>query len=231
MADKLRYNGIMKSFEDNVIRFYAGDNPEMFEIERRCIDRNGKVLDFLKQHLPSGKILDVGAGNGFTAEKLMTNDRLIIPMEPDEKIIDQKKNLIWTRGVAQELPFHKDIFDGAYSTWAFFFPSMGIKRVKEGLTELNRVVKKDGTILIVDNAGDDEFMSLADRVIVDFESDRKFWESMGFSSTMINTTFRFDNVEEAQKLLGFYFGEKGKNFNKTEIEYKVVVYEGKSKRK
>ena len=213
---------------NDVIKFYAGEDPEMFEIERRCMDRDGKVIDYLNKHLPNGLILDVGAGNGFTAEKLTTPDRLIIPMEPDEKIIDPQKELVWIKGVAQHLPFHNKVFNGAYSTWAFYFPSMGAEQVKDGINELKRVVKKDGTILIVNNAGSDEFSTLADKEIGNFESDNKFWESVGFSYTIIDTSFRFDNVEEAQKLLGFYFGEKGKQVDKTEFQYRVVVCEGKA---
>lgn len=218
-----------QNFEEGVIKFYAGENPEMFEIERRCMDRDGKVIEYLSQNLPKGLILDIGAGNGFTAGKLISEDRVIVPVEPDEKIIDSKKNLIWIKGIAQDLPFHNNIFDGAYSTWAFFFPSMGIEKVREGLSELNRVVKRDGKILIVDNAGKDEFFSLSNRKLVDFESDDQFWKSVGFSHTIVNTSFKFDTKEEARKLLGFYFGEKGKQFNDTEVQYRVVAYEGKSK--
>ena len=216
----------MNNFNKDIIKFYAGDNPEMFEIERRCMDRDGRVIEFLNKHLPHGLILDVGAGNGFTAEKLTTEGRLVIPMEPDEKIIDPQKELVWIKGVAQHLPFHDKVFNGAYSTWAFYFPSMGTEQVKEGLNELKRVIKKGGTILIVDNAGDDEFSALADKNIGNFESDNKFWDSVGFTHTIIDTSFRFDNIDEARKLLGFYFGEKGKQINKTEFQYRVVVYEG-----
>lgn len=71
--------------------------------------------------MPScGKTLDIGAGNGFTASALKSNDRILYPMEPSEGMKDYNQDLIWSKGVAQEIPFHSDYFDGIYSTWAYF---------------------------------------------------------------------------------------------------------------
>ena len=36
------------------IPFYGGKQPEMFEIERRCMDREGVVTSYLQEHLPKG---------------------------------------------------------------------------------------------------------------------------------------------------------------------------------
>ena len=105
---------------NKVIPFYGGENPDLFEIERRCMDREGKVIEYLNGNLPVGIVLDVGAGNGFTAQKLNRGNRIIIAMEPDVKMVDEKKDLIWANGVAQDIPFHSNTFDAVYSTWAFF---------------------------------------------------------------------------------------------------------------
>ncbi len=214
---------IMKKKDSQIIKFYGGDNPELFEIERRCMDRAGKVVAYLDSKLPSsGKVLDVGAGNGFTAEKLSRDSRRVVAMEPDEKMIDPSKDIIWVKGAAQEMPFHANVFDAAYSTWAFFFPSFNKERTHVGLNELNKVVKKGGAILIVDNVDDDEFSALAEKDIGSMKADLEFWTSVNFKSTIIESHFKVDSIEEAQKLLGFYFGEKGYQINKTEIEYKLL---------
>ncbi|MBB4824977.1 SAM-dependent methyltransferase [Sporosarcina luteola] len=202
-----------------IIPFYGGTRPDLFEIERRCMDRDGKVIQFLESNVPNGIVLDVGAGNGYTAEKLLTESRLVIPMEPDEKMIDQSKQLIWSNGVAQSIPFHSNTFDGMYSTWAFFFD--GISDIDEGLKEIERVVKNTGRIIIVDNYGNDEFCSFAPQ---DISSSVAAWVERGFDYEIIDTEFVFDTVEEARKLLTFYFGEQGQNVSKTRLEYKVVAY-------
>ncbi|MFC7365491.1 MULTISPECIES: class I SAM-dependent methyltransferase [Bhargavaea] len=206
-------------FESKIIPFYGGIKPELFEIERRCMDRKGNVIQYLEEHLPDGLILDVGAGNGFTAEKLIREGRFVIPMEPDEKMIDRSKKLVWSNGVAQSIPFHDNTFDAIYSTWAFFFD--GIKDIDEGLSEVERVVKDGSRIIIVDNYGDDEFCSYSPN---DITSSVAPWVQRGFEYEVIDTEFIFDDVLEAKKLLTFYFGEQGSRVNKTTLEYKVVAY-------
>ncbi|MBR7552740.1 class I SAM-dependent methyltransferase [Allobacillus sp. GCM10007491] len=202
-----------------IIPFYGSTKPDLFEIERRCMDREGKVIKFLDTILPSGNLLDVGAGNGYTAEKLTSERRNIVAMEPDENMIDRNKRLIWSNGVAQSIPFHSNTFDAMYSTWAFFFD--GITDLDDGLKEVERVVKKDGKIIIVDNYGNDEFCSLSTQ---DISSNVSKWVQRGFDYHVIHTEFIFDSIEEARKLLTFYFGEKAKQIDKTRIEYKVVAY-------
>ena len=55
-----------------VIPFYGADEPELFAIERRAMDRDGLVIDALHELLPPGLVLDVGAGDGFTADDVYT---------------------------------------------------------------------------------------------------------------------------------------------------------------
>jgi len=182
----------MEIKEEDIIKFYGGEKPELFEIERRCMDRDGKVIDYLQNKLPFGKILDIGAGNGYTAEKLQHPQRQIIALEPDSKMIDPTKNIIWVKGVAQNLPFHDKIFDAVYSTWAFFFPDIGAEKIDKGVNEIERVIKPDGKVFIIDNAGNDEFSSFSERYIGNENQDFDYWSKKGFKKTIINTHFKFD---------------------------------------
>jgi ubiquinone/menaquinone biosynthesis C-methylase UbiE len=207
-----------------IVPFYGGDFPRMFAIERRCMDRDGKVLSFLHQALPVGTVLDIGAGNGYTAEFLTTPERRVVALEPDQRMMDTRKPVLWARGIAQRLPFRDAAFHAAYATWAFFFS--GLPGIEEGLSELHRVVRPGGPLLVVDNAGDDEFCALAAHNIA---SSPSWWQSRGFRQTVLHTSFRFDSLTEARELLTFYFGTKiHRKISKTEIEYKVAVYRAES---
>lgn len=206
-------------FENQIIPFYGGNNSYLFEIERRCMDREGKVISYLNHNLPRGKILDVGAGNGFTAEQIQSNHRNITAMEPDIKMVDFSKNLNWVNGVAQSMPFHTNTFDGAYATWAFFFN--GIEDIELGIEELKRVVQPGGKIIIIDNYGDDEFTSFSK---FDISNPVDKWFERGFEVAIINTHFIFDSILEAKELMSFYFQEKGNEVNQLKLEYKVAAF-------
>jgi SAM-dependent methyltransferase len=206
-----------------VIPFYGADYPHLFAIERRAMDKEGHVIEYLDHVLPAGVVLDIGAGNGFTAQKLTLPRRRIIPLEPNRGMINTGVALPWIQGVAQELPFLSQSLSGAYATWAYFFPiyhGYG----PAGLRELHRVIKPKHPIVIVDNAGDDEFCALFDH---DISSDAAWWQDQGFEQHIIETHFEFESMDEAEELLSFYWKNNGRakeSRTRCKIEYRVAVY-------
>ncbi|HUR50352.1 MAG TPA: class I SAM-dependent methyltransferase [Acidimicrobiales bacterium] len=66
-----------------VIPFYGAQDRRLFDIERAAMDRPGRVIAALDELLPRhGVVLDVGAGDGFTAERLTTSERSVTALEP-----------------------------------------------------------------------------------------------------------------------------------------------------
>ena len=208
---------------EGVIPFYGATDPELFAIERASMDRAGKVIRFLDETLPeSGLVLDVGAGDGFTAEALTTPSRTVVALEPSAGMIRAERPLRWCRGKAQALPFADASFQGAYATWAYFFH--GYHDISPGLSEIRRVTKAGGAIVIVDNAGDDEFTALGgEKSVADIGAGLK----LGFEAAFIDTAFEFETLDDARRLLGFYFGERGRNSVRLCIEFRVACFVGR----
>jgi ubiquinone/menaquinone biosynthesis C-methylase UbiE len=206
-----------------IIPFYGADKPHLFAIERRCMDKEGRVIEYLDHLLPAGIVLDIGAGNGFTAQKLTHSHRKVVALEPDNGMMNARVALPWIQGVAQELPFSSQSLSGAYATWAYFFPTYhGYGQA--GLRELHRVVMPKHPLVIVDNAGNDEFCALFDR---DISSDAAWWQSQGFEQHIIETHFEFESLDEAKELLSFYWKNNGRAAGsqaRRKIEYSVAVY-------
>lgn len=208
-----------------VIPFYGASDPAMFEIERRCMDRDGIVIRRINEFLPDGLVLDVGAGDGFTAQQLTRPGRTVIALEPAFGMIRRDRKLPWIRAGAPDFPIADRSMAGAYATWAYFFA--GLPGVDAGLDALYRAVQPGGPIVIADNAGEDEFLALAANPPA-FASDHAWWRARGFSMEIVPTVFRFDSLAEAQTLLGFYFGERGRANKKLELSYNVAIYQRQS---
>jgi len=203
--------------KDDVIPFYGSWDKEMFAIERSSMDRQGKVIAFLNEHLPQGLILDIGAGDGFTAKRIV--GRKVFCMEPSTDIINLDNNSLWVKGSAENIPFHDKYFDAAYATWAYFLPG---KDKRKGLQEAERVIKPGGKLIIVDNAGNDEFSSFAAHSIAEGP---EFYLENGFTVHYIETAFEFEALKDAKTLMSFYFRDRIMDKNvKLSYGYRVVAY-------
>lgn len=206
-----------------IIPFYGVDRPDLFAIERAAMDRPGKVTERLGRLMPAGTIADIGAGDGFTAERLSRPDRRVVCIEPARAMIRRDRPLTWIQGDAAHLPIRDGVLDGAYATWAYFF-SRGPLDPAPGIAELHRTVRPGGPLVIADNAGGDDFTALAG---TDLSADPSFWRRHGFGVEIVETTFAFDNPTDAWRLLDFYFDDI-EAAPPSEFSYRVALFIGVS---
>jgi len=182
------------------------------------MDRQGKVIAYLDETLPPGCILDIGAGNGYTAFHLLSN-RNIVCLEPSETLPDFTKPLTWVKATVESLPFHRGYFDAAYATWAYFLP--GVDK-STGLRMVTNCIRQCGQLIIVENAGEDEFTSFANNPIA---SDFAWYAENEFDKHFIDTSFEFDCLDDAERLMGFFFGrETMRGQIKQSYSFRVVAY-------
>lgn len=202
-----------------IIPFYGASDREMFALERAAMDRAGRVLAVLDEVLPDGRVIDIGAGDGFTATRLAGPRRTIVALEPALGMIPSGGGLPWVAGEAEALPFADECFDAAYATWAYFFPA--VHEVAGGLAEARRVVRAGRPLVIVDNAGDDEFSAMAP---VDIAAPLDVWREAGFAIRIVETSFVFESIADARRLLEFFFGDRARPA--LEVEFRVAVMVG-----
>lgn len=101
---------------------------------------------------PEMKILDVGCGTGNFSIKLAEMGCQVIGIDQSEKMLDEAKKKMKAKGLkidfflgdVYDLDFSDEEFDGVFSMAAFEF----IKKPEKAYSEMYRVLKQEGSLLI-----------------------------------------------------------------------------------
>lgn len=101
---------------------------------------------------PGNMVLDFGCGTGrFTNNLSVLTECSLIGLEPSWEMLrkallkDRPRNVSWTLGDGQQLPFANEIFDCVYMTFVLHH----LERKEWALQEIYRVLKKGGRCVIM----------------------------------------------------------------------------------
>ena len=105
-------------------------------------------------YIEGKKILEVSFGSGYLMTQYAKDDLDIHGIDYNEKmleiaskkILSKKINAKLSKANVEELPFPDNTFDTVINTMAF----TGYPNGEKAMSELKRVLKKDGTLLLVD---------------------------------------------------------------------------------
>ena len=112
-----------------------------------------KRVEFIKKYVRGRLILDVGCGTGMFAQRLKKERFEVTGMDPSQKMLDIAKERFdgqIIKGSSDSLPFENEIFDCAVSI-AVFHHIADEKKVFKTISEMVRVVKNGGVIIIWDH--------------------------------------------------------------------------------
>lgn len=127
--------------------------PEVFTRIARRYDTVNRVLSLGRDgawrrtaiaHLPSGRVLDLGAGTGAANPDL--GDREIVALDPAPQMLALNPETMRVVASGEHLPFADDSFDGVFSAYVF----RNLTSVPDTLREIHRVLKPGGVAAIVD---------------------------------------------------------------------------------
>jgi SAM-dependent methyltransferase len=153
------------SFPDFRLAPNQGGRPDLYELENRAIDPDGLVLQAMRRLAPwAGRTLvDLGCGSGYWLPGYAAEASEAIGVEPDPALLtlararEQRARVL--AGSAEHIPLSDASVDVVHARFAYFWPP----RCEAGLTEVLRVLRPGGTLVVVDNdqrAG--EFAAAAD---------------------------------------------------------------------
>ncbi|GIU92789.1 MAG: demethylmenaquinone methyltransferase [Acidimicrobiia bacterium] len=130
----------------------TGEGVRVFARIARRYDLVNRVLSLgreqawrraVAEHLPDGRILDLGAGTGAAAGLL--GDRLVA-LDPQPEMLALCRAPARVVGVGEALPFADASFDGVFSAFVF----RNLESVDATLEEIRRVLRPGGRAGIVD---------------------------------------------------------------------------------
>ena len=191
---------------------------------QRLISREdylGNLLPAIEKITPlQGKdLVDLGAGTGRLAHLLAPRVSSVhaLDLSPHmlgvaAELLRHQKLKTWqvTAGDHRWIPLADNSADLIVSGWSICYlmiweKEKWKKEVKKTLQEIKRVLRKGGTLIIIETLGTGN----NDPVEIDkLKPYLNFLEDSGFRKSWIRTDYCFINRKEAQELVEFFFGEE-----------------------
>ena len=162
-------------------------------------------------------VLDLGAGTGRLTLLLAPRAKSIHAFDASEEMLRVcRERLIasglsnWQVDVAdhRQLPVKDHSADLVVSGWSVSYLAVwsqenGQAELDKWLNEMKRVLRKDGTIILLESlgTGNEEPVRLEH-----VESTYQWLDTNGFENKWMRTDYKFESVEEAIELSRFFFG-------------------------
>ncbi|HEX9066187.1 MAG TPA: class I SAM-dependent methyltransferase [Streptosporangiaceae bacterium] len=130
-----------------------GGRPDLYELENQAIDPDGLVLDAMRQLAPwrGRTLVDLGCGSGFWLPGYVAEAAEVIGVEPDPALLElaraRNSGARILAGSAEHIPLPDASADVVHARFAYFWPP----RCGPGLTEVLRVLRPGGALVVVDN--------------------------------------------------------------------------------
>ncbi len=133
-----------------------GNSPGVYEIENRALAGAGHVINAMRRLAPwAGRtIVDLGCGTGFWLTEYAGEAGRVIGIEPDPALRARAEartaalsGVQVAAGSAEHLGLPAASVDVVHARFAYFFPPAG----DAGLTEVLRVLRPGGALVVVDN--------------------------------------------------------------------------------
>lgn len=183
-------------------------------------DYEGNILRALEAIRPLAnlEVIELGAGTGrlsrllapLSARILLTDISTHMLEKARERMVDGRYYLAAAEN--GRLPAADDSADLAIAGWSIghqtgWYPDSWPERVDRVVAEMRRVVRPNGTLIILETLGTGRedpqppMASLADYY-------KRLEERHGFQRQWIRTDYQFESVAEAEMLTRFFFGNE-----------------------
>jgi ubiquinone/menaquinone biosynthesis C-methylase UbiE len=214
------------------------EQPTVYEAFSRCAQEGVVLRRLLERAEFEGKtVLEIGCGSGTQTRQLAPLSRRYLALDVSapllglaEKKCGRLANLTLVHAAAERLPLTDRSVEAVFSGWlldALWPPETREK----ALAEVDRVTVAGSDVWVLANHPEKgKFMEMRGEKEARAErANYRFMLDHGFEHLdTIETAFVFPSLEEANRILGFIFGERALQFLKSNpalrLEHSVVLY-------
>lgn len=209
-----------------------------YEIENHAADPDGRLWAAMTDTASwrDRVVLDLGCGTGFHLARFADEARLVLGVEPHPTLVGLARRRVRGRdnvtllpGTAQDIPLPAASVDVVHVRWAYFFG----RGAEPGLAELDRVVRRGGTALIIDNDGSRStfggwFREGYPHLDPPADTER-WWVRHGFSRTQVDMGWRFGTREDLEAVVRIEFNPETaervlRHHTGLEVDYAVNLW-------
>ena len=167
-------------------------------------------------------VLDLGAGTGRLTLLLAPHARSIRAFDASAEMLRVCRERLLMSGLSnwrvdiadhRQLPVRDHSSDLVVSGWSVSYLAVwnqenGQVELSKWLTEMERVLHPNGTIILFESLGTGNESPIR---LEHVESTYQWLDANGFKNKWIRTDYRFDSLDEAADLAGFFFGAEMAN--------------------
>ena len=187
-------------------------------------DYQGNILKAVREIAPPEglDVLDLGAGTGRLAALLAPLARRVMAFDLSDHMLRTARDKLrrlrprsaWLAAAADHryLPLRAAVADVVVSGWSVsyvvtWYPESWRREADAWRLEAQRVLRSGGTIVLFESLGTGNEAPTRLPHLEDFYG----WLAENrFQNRWIRTDYRFDSLEQAEQLAGFFFGEEMK---------------------
>jgi ubiquinone/menaquinone biosynthesis C-methylase UbiE len=202
------------------------DHDRIYEEEaaqyHELIARQSNLKAVIEEIAPIGgrDIVDMGAGTGRLSAVLAPEAKSLVALDAAEAMLQiaaarlhQAGLANWTMQVAdhRKLPLADDSADLVVSGWSIcYLTGSNVPNWEENLkrivTEIKRVLRPGGAAIIFETLGTGHETPSPPDFLRPYYA--KLTDEYGFSHRWIRLDYPFENTEEAERLIRFFFGDE-----------------------
>ena len=188
-----------------------------YEVENHAVDPDGRLWSAMLARAGDGgwagrDVLDIGCGTGFHLPRFAEAAATVTGVEPHPDLVALARrrtralsHVTVHQGTAQALPLPDASVDVVHARWAYFFGP----GCEPGLAELDRVVRRGGVALVVDNDPTRSTFGAWFRrgypKAPDAATVERFWSTHGWTRTPVDMGWRFSSRADLESVVRIEF--------------------------